>query len=318
MKSRGRSSFFLLGFVILSTLFWFSRFAVAQGVSPQTGTTLFQGGSFLNFNSVFLGRDKLRIDGREAEDPQDRDVFVNVFPINWGWGFWHDNQILVSVPFVRKDLDFTGPAGDRITGLGGSGVGDILLLYKHRFLRLDRAGGTTQVAFTVGPKLPTGSNEERDQEGKLLPPSLQPGSGSTDVLFAVAGSHVVQKFTVNVSATYKLNTEGTQDVKRGNLFELRSLINYRFWQAPYPGPELWLGPIFSYEVLQRDRVNGVPALNSGGRQFFTGLFILFDPKPDWLFNFNVEFPVVQDLNGTQLGLKPRISFGVIKQLFFGS
>ncbi|MDA2925216.1 helix-turn-helix domain-containing protein [Acidobacteria bacterium AH-259-L09] len=87
-------------------------------------------------------------------------------------------------------------------------------------------------------------------------------------------------------------------------FDLRSLINYRFWQAPFPGPELWLGPM--------------PTVNSGGRQFFTGLFILFDPKPDWLFNFNIEFPVVQDLNGIQLGLKPRISFGIIKQLFFGS
>ncbi|MDA2930815.1 hypothetical protein MYX84_12870 [Acidobacteria bacterium AH-259-O06] len=318
MKLRDRSSFFPIVFVVLNTLFSFAHFAVAQGVSPQTGTTLFQGGSFLNFNSVFLGREKLRIDGQEAEDPQNRDVFVNVFPLNWGWGFWHDHQILISIPLVRKDLDFTGPGGGRTTGLGGSGVGDIFVLYKHRFLRLDRAGGTTQVAFTVGPKLPIGSTKELDQEGKLLPPPLQPGSGSTDVLFAVAGSHVIQKFTVNVSSTYKLNTEGAQNLKQGNLFELRSLINYRSWQAPFPGPELWLGPIFSYEVLQRDRVNGVPTVNSGGRQLFTGLFILFDPKPDWLFNFNIEFPVVQDLNGIQLGLKPRISFGIIKQLFFGS
>lgn len=300
----------------------------AQGVSPQTGITLFNGGSFVNFNSVFGGGRGLLINGTAVPDPLDRRVFAYTAPINFGYGITRDLQLLFNLPVVYRSSGLT-PAGTRITNTS-TGVADITLLLKYRFFKMDwfdeekgLGAGTTQLAFTVGPKLPTGQTGKRDSAGNLLPPPLQPGSGSTDVFFALGLTHAngaslsgawsLKRFQFTASASYKLNTEGKQNFRFGNLLELRAAPTWRPYQAKNLGPEWWVAPTISWEVTQRARAAGTPVASSGGQAVFLGFQTVFSPNAKHALIFAVDFPVFKDLNGTQLKPRPRFVFGVVRQ-----
>src|SRR5207244_9106140 len=84
----------------------------------------------------------------------------------------------VLIPITTTRFDITGKP------VGETGLGDSLVLAKYRFYRRDSPRGTTQASATFGPKLPTGRTNLADASGGLLPASLQPGSGSTDLFLA--------------------------------------------------------------------------------------------------------------------------------------
>jgi hypothetical protein len=94
-------------------------------------------------------------------------------------GFYVNLDLTICFPVVMYHFE-----ADSAPTVGGTGLGDAMLLVKYRFYRRDSPRGTIQTSVTLGPKIPTGRADIRDSKGSLLPASLQAGSGSTDFFLA--------------------------------------------------------------------------------------------------------------------------------------
>src|SRR5262249_42317014 len=149
--------------------------AHAQGAAPETAPTLFPGGGLVSYNSVFTTRGLMAEAGGNIPATA-RPSFSHEGQFNFTWGFHRNFDLTILAPIVTNQFAVTGAPTNQ-----GTGFGDAMVLVKYRFYRRDSERGTTQASVTFGPKLPTGRTDLKDNNGNLLPATLQPGSGSTDV-----------------------------------------------------------------------------------------------------------------------------------------
>jgi hypothetical protein len=95
--------------------------------------------------------------------------------------------------------------------LDPDGFGD-LTLWAH----LSLMRGEFRLGIRAGIELPTGDTHERDGENNRLEASHQPGSGSVDVLLAVAAGFGGDDWSIGVALSSKINTRGTQKYEIGD------------------------------------------------------------------------------------------------------
>jgi hypothetical protein len=150
----------------------------AQGPAPETAPPLFPGGGLISYNSIFTTRGATLHHAGDIPATA-RPTFSHEGDINFTWGFYKDFDLTLILPVVTNH--FSPPGAPQV---GGTGLGDLLVLIKYRFYRRDSPRGTTQASITLGPKLPTGSTGLTGIDGRRLPAGLQPGSGSTDMFLA--------------------------------------------------------------------------------------------------------------------------------------
>src|SRR2546429_9873443 len=117
---------------------------------------------------------------------------------------------------VTDHFKIPGANGNPLSG--GTGLGDAMVLMKYRFYRRDSKRGTTQASVTLGPKVPTGRTDLADMNGKRLPASLQPGSGSTDFFVAAnwtyTGLFHLRRLVADEDFHSLLRAPGTQKSRR--------------------------------------------------------------------------------------------------------
>jgi hypothetical protein len=214
------------------------------------------------------------------------------------------------VPVVHKSMDFTAQGGRRET-YTTAGLGDVVVDTKWIFLTRNRVGGTTRMGIEGGVKVPLGGTGATMPDGAVAPRSLQLGSGSWDfpfkALFTMTEGHV--GLLANVG--YRLNTAG-QGFKAGNVFTYDVAVGLRFF--PWVYRSLRDQSLVAYlelngEVATRDETAGTPNPNSGGHVLFLSPDFQWIPTAWLLFEASVQFPVVQDLNGTQLKYGTRLQLG---------
>jgi hypothetical protein len=103
-------------------------------------------------------------------------AFAHEGDFNFTWGFYRNFDLTILLPIMTNHFEMVGTPL-----VGGTGFGDAMVLVKYRFYRRDSQRGTTQASITAGPKAPTGETNLKGTNGSLLPATLQPGSGSTDL-----------------------------------------------------------------------------------------------------------------------------------------
>jgi len=261
--------------------------------------------------SMFLGRRGLIRDGEELPDPMQRDIDVFAQPfavlpyaLNAMW------TTRVIVPVVRKSMEFVAPTGMPAT-YETSGVGDVIADTKWIFLSKNRLKGTTRLGIEGGVKIPVGSTDALLPNGLVAPRPLQVGSGSWDfplkALLTVTQSHV----GLLANAGYRINT--TDDsFKAGNVFSYDVALGLRFMPWVYRSltdQSLILYLEVNGQVAAEDRLGGNNNPNSGGHLLFLSPDLQWIPTPWLLFEGSVQFPVVQDLDGTQLKYDTRFQIG---------
>lgn len=172
--SAGCEMWVWLAFVVL----FCAATARGQGAAPETAPPLFPGGELISYNSIFTTRGLMpRTSSGIAITA--RPTFSHEADFNFTWGFYRDFDLTVLIPIVTNHFAMAGTPA-----VGGTGLGDAMVLLKYRFYRRDSQRGTTQASVTLGPKIPTGRTDLDDANGNLLPAGLQPGSGSTDLFLA--------------------------------------------------------------------------------------------------------------------------------------
>ncbi|MCH7823612.1 MAG: transporter [Acidobacteria bacterium] len=294
--------------------------AVASGQVPsrRSGITLFTDGSFFAYSGILNRRSSLLLHGEKISAPDGDRVQVFVQPLAFGFALNRDISLVGVVPVVSKRKSFQPLLGPSRSALGGSvGIGDVTVLAKWRFLKLDRPGGTVQLALVGGAQLPTGATDLRsDDRGQLLPPTLQRGTGTVNFLAGFGGTYVNRRFTTHFSGLYVINREGEQDFEPGDAVEVSVQPGYRIWQRPFPGPEMGIGINLFVESQGHARGTGTILPDSGGTRVFVGPTIWLNFKPDMGVQVGVDFPVFQDLNGAQLEYRPRLTVGFVKLFWF--
>jgi hypothetical protein len=297
---------------MLFLLFWSPARASSQEPTPETGNTLYPGGAFLSYGSLFQTRDAPAPHGAAASR---RPTFAHQGRFIFAWGFHRDFDLMVLVPVETISFHFAGvPSGQSV---GGTGIGDTLMAVKYRFLRRDSGRGSTQAAVTFGPRLPTGRRNLRDSWGVSLPTGLQPGTGSTGFLFGLNGTYTglfhVEKLVADLAFAYAKNRQGSQQIQLGDTADTRFFLSYRPYQTHSVEREWWIGPTLTWTHAGNDSQAGVVVPQSSGDILRLGGSTFFSPHPGVHLWFSAEFPVAQTRAASFSREHHRFSFGITKQ-----
>jgi hypothetical protein len=208
--------------------------ARGQGAAPETAPPLFPGGGLVSYSSAFTTRG-LMPDSSGNIPATARPTFTHEGDFNFTWGFYRDFDLTVLIPVVTNHFDGVSPT------VGGAGLGDTMALVKYRFYRRDSQRGTTQASVTARPKLPTGRTDLKGTSGVLLPATLQPGSGSTDLFvranWTYTGLFNLKRLVADEDFHSLIRSQGTQHTRLGDDIESRFWLSYRPYESKNVGRE---------------------------------------------------------------------------------
>ena len=285
--------------------------ARAQGPAPETAPPLFPGGGLVSYNSIFTTRS--RMPGISSGIP------VTAFPtfshegdFNLTWGFYRNFDLTVLVPVVTNHFD----PGSAPT-VGGTGLGDAMVLVKYRFYRRDSERGTTQASVTLGPKVPTGRTDLTDTNGKRLPAGLQPGSGSTDLFLAAnwtyTGLFNVRRLVADEDFHSVIRSQGTQATRLGSDIESRFWLTYRPYESKNVAREWFIGPALTWLHSQDDRIGGVTQRESGGDVLLAGITTYVGVRPGMHVWLGMDWDVAHSTGAMFMPVRRHFSFGITQQ-----
>jgi len=282
-----------------------------QGAAPETAPPLFPGGGLVSYNSVFSAR--ALMPGTSAGiSATARPTFSHEGDFNFTWGFYRNFDLTVLLPIVTNEFETASTPN-----VGGTGLGDVMLLVKYRFYRRDSARGTAQASFTVGPKIPTGRTDLTGGNGSLLPTALQPGSGSTD-FFAAAnwtytGLFNVRRLVADEDFHALLRSQGTQATRLGSDLESRFWLSYRPYESKEGAREWFIGPVLTWLHSQDDRIAGVVQSGSGGDVLLAGMTTYVGVRPGMHLWLGMDWDVAHSAGTSFMPIRRHISFGITQQ-----
>jgi hypothetical protein len=283
----------------------------AQGPAPETAPPLFPGGGLISYNSIFTTR------GLMAESSGNipataRPTFAHEGDFNFTWGFHRNFDLTILLPIVTNHFDTVSASS-----VGATGLGDAMVLAKYRFYRRDSQRGTTQASFTLGPKIPTGRTDLTDGTGGLLPASLQPGSGSTDLLLAAnwtyTGLFNLRRLVADEDFHTLLRSQGTQQTQLGSDIESRFWLSYRPYESKNVAREWFIGPVLTWLHSHDDRIAEVTQNGSGGDVLLAGITTYIGVRPGMHAWIGMDWDVAHSTGGLFMPVRRHISFGITQQ-----
>ncbi len=285
---------------------------LAQGPPIKTQTAFVVGleGAGVRSFLKLTRKSGLLLNGEAIPDPLDRKVTAIAVPVMVPYEVLPNRLVVVAgIPYLDKELSRL--EGEARQVLENSGLGDASLRARYQILQKDRRGETARLSLLGGIKLPTGSDDRRDDRGTPLPPSLQLGSGSVDFSTGAVFTWVRGPFGFNLDGILGLNT-AANGRRRGNALAYDIALGLRV--APwvyeiYFTPSLNLYLEFNGVVSGRDESGGHPMTNSGGHILFVSPGVQYIPWRTFLVEGSLQLPVVQDLNGSQLATDFALSLG---------
>ena len=178
------------------------------------------------------------------------------------------------------------------------GLGDITLIGNYLLLNTGE-DKTKRFKHTwmagAGIKLPTGHSTLEDN-GALVNPNFQLGTGSTDFLLSTVYTLRYQKAGLSVESGYKMNTRNKNDYLFGNQFHASSQIFY--WQNAGAFSFLPNAGVY-YEQAAKHKEGQIIQANTGGSsvQLTAGLETYFK---SFTMGVNYKHPVSQHYNSDNI------------------
>jgi hypothetical protein len=272
---------------------------------------LFPGGGLISYNSVFTTRG-LTAESSGNVSPTARPTFSHEGDFKFTWGFHRNFDLTVLVPIVTNHFESANEPT-----VGGTGLGDAMLLVKYRFYRRDSARGTTQASFTFGPKIPTGRTDLTDATGTRLPASLQPGSGSTDLVLAgnwtYTGLFNLRRLVADEDFHALLRSEGTQATRLGSDINSRFWLSYRPYESKNGAREWFIGPALTWLHSQDDRIAGLTQNGSGGDVLLAGITTYAGVRPGMHVWVGMDWDVAHSTGAMFMPVRRHVSFGITQQ-----
>jgi len=206
------------------------------------------------------------------------------------------------LPFVRQERSIR-EYNNQIGFTQAQGLGDMVFLLKYRILN-QQYNPTSEWLIGIGPKIPTGKTDFKNNQGLTMVADMQPGSGSLDGRFwsfYQKSRFLIKPMSLLGILTYRASGKNrsynqTQVYQFGNEFQANIGINYNLF-LHWPMDVFVFGRYRSQTV---DLVDGNIFPGSGGKWVYAipGLSVHFNP--DLSFRAWADFPLYRSLNGSQL------------------
>ena len=182
-----------------------------------------------------------------------------------------------------------------------SGIGDILFMTQYGKVLLNQ----NSIVISGGIKLPVGETQNTTESGRILPATLQPGTGSIDFLVSFQyqtsfkfrrSFQFIQTFNARINTVSKQFT--FHDTYRfGHVFQAFSSFADQFVIAKILNtPSI----TFRYRYSGKDLIEGFPNQNTGGHWLSIAPGWAVNITQNILVGLNAEFPVYRNLNGLQI------------------
>ena len=284
--------------------------AFGQGAAPETAPPLFPGGELISYSSNFLTRGPMQEPSGNIPATA-RPTFSHNAEINFTWGFYRDFDLTVLVPITTNRFE------GNPTTVSGTGLGDAMALVKYRFYRRDSERGTTQASLSLGPKIPTGRTNIKDANGLLLPASLQPGSGSTDMFLGVnwtyTGLFNFKRLVADEDFHSLLRSPGTQRTRLGSDIESRFWLSYRPYESKNVTREWFIGPVLTWVHSGDDHIADVAQPASGGDVLLAGATTYIGLRPGMHILLGVDWDIAHSNGALFVPVRHHVSFGLTQQ-----
>lgn len=298
----------LLFALVLAGVFWSALAASAQGPAPESAPPLFPGGALISYNSIFTTRAQPQASNSSTFFP----TFSHQGDFNFTWGFFPNFDLTVLIPVVTNRFAVAGEEA-----IGGTGFGDVIMLIKYRFYRRDSKRGTTQASVTFGPKLPTGQTGLMGTNGRLLPATQQPGSGSTDLFLAgnwtYTGLFNIRRLVADEDFHTLLRTTGTQDTRLGNNIESRFWLSYRPYEEKNGAREWFIGPDLTWLYSGDESISANTQQGSGGQVLLAGITSYVGVRPGTHLWVAMDWDIAHSNDAAFNPVRRHISFGITQQ-----
>ena len=176
-------------------------------------------------------------------------------------------------------------------------LGDVRVLARRRLASFEDATPSAGVAtLNFGLKLPTGKTDIKNGNGDPAERSLQPGTGTTDLLVGASYSKLrpTQNLSTFVQGMLQLPLYEHDDYKPGNRVTLDAGLRYGVGEQ--------IGLLLQANALWRGRDRGAEAEpdDSGGTSLFLSPGVSWSPAKSLnLYGF-YQLPLYQYVNGVQL------------------
>lgn len=286
--------------------------AFAQGPPINTNTAFvvgLEGAAIRTFGKV-ITKSSLYENGEKIADALDRQVTVFALPVMVPYEVIPNKLVVIgAIPFLNKEMKLT-KEGNR-QSRGDPGWGDLKLLAKYQFFQKDTKSSTLRMTFLGGIKLPTGKYNASDAGGPL-PRPLQIGSGSFDFYGGPIFTYVQDQLGINTEINFRKNAEAN-DYQFGDILSANLALGYRIlpkvyetYPSPYATAYLELLSQFSGKDLE----NGAKLDNTGGSVVLLSPGLQYVLSRTFLLEASLQFPIFQDLNGTQLGIDFSSTLGI--------
>lgn len=260
-------------------------------ITFNTALPVYEGGYVLREQFMYM---------KNADDPSParRDMLVSGVVSVLGYGVTRDFALFGMLPYLDKRLDMS--MGGMDVSRSRQGLGDLTLLGRYTAYEANGPGRTFRIAPFFGVKAPTGEDNARDGSAHL-PPQVQPGSGSWDMLSGAVATYQTLDFQIDSQVSYKANHEAN-GFQAGNVLEIDGSLQYRLLpQSLGVGTPTFLYGVMEFNLLHadNDRVGGVDDPNSGGTTLFLSPGLQYVTKK-WIVESGIQIPVSQRLNGIAL------------------
>ena len=212
------------------------------------------------------------------------------------------------LPWVRQTRNIRTLSGENDFD-STIGIGDPVVLFGYQVINSSHS-----LSFSIGPQIPLGSYQERNDQGLFLVEDLQPGSGAWDFIFLGSWSH---SLNARPSSTVYFNTVvsqngsntnsrgGNQTYQFGN--DIQLIAGYSD-QMQFLGQVVTPGINLRYRSAKRDRIDGFENSGTGGKFLFSSITSEWAFSPKNRLSFQFEWPIYVHVNDTQLA--PSYRFGL--------
>jgi len=267
------------------------------------GETIFVEGTRVSLTQLFQYKDGLLSGSDSVADPDDRRFQESRTVLGVNHGIARGWSVSALLPFVSREARSVAGT-DR-----SSGVGDLAVVLKNSFYRVDWDRSAWHTAWLAGVEAPTGVTDEREG-GVRLAPSMQPGSGSWDPFVGLASTLDLDLWRFDAVALYEDDGEGSQDHDPGERLRLSLSGKYRWLHEVYPGPTASSTVGLEWSHQARARSGGALVGDSGGDALLLKLSTGWHPRPDLDLGISLKLPLYEDVNGTQLGLDSAVQLSL--------
>lgn len=275
---------------------------------------------YINQNQIYVGSSKAFV-GAIHEHHDEVSTLNQITAFSVGYGINDFLKVYLSVPIIkRKHTHIHNHHGEQLLqNWNYSGLGDATLT--GSFSIMDQFENDFGLEFNAGIKLPTGITDMANQAGDLAEVTIQPGTGSTDLILGASVSKNIMSlptlagssysaFPLLLNVNYKINGKGTLDYQFGNELLVHLSTAYRFFEK--------ISLLFQVNGRFQGHadvgITGEPEGNTGGEWLFASPGLKFHLS-DYISLYGyIQLPVYQNVNGIQQAAPFNLQFGISNEI----